>query len=111
MYSLSLSLSEIRSARVSAELMPNWRASWRRYSRDEGSPCLPAAALPQSSKIHPRYFAHLKRFCIVVLLGVHEAGNLGGVFRILEGSVINVDALHSVLDVMRNVSVKNIKNS
>ena len=57
-----------------------------------------------------KYFAHLERFCTVVLLGVHEAGNLGGVFRKLEGRVIDVDALHSVLDVMRNVSVQKINN-
>ena len=61
-------------------------------------------ALPRSNKTDP-LLAHLERFRAVVLLGVHEAGDLGGVLRKLEGRIVDVDALHSVLDVVRNTSV------
>ena len=62
-------------------------------------------ALPRSNNLKDQLLAHLERFGDVVLLGVHETGHLGRVFRELEGRVVDVDALHSVLDVVRNASV------
>ena len=56
----------------------------------------------------PPFRGGLERPRLVAPVGPHEAGDLGGELEVLEGPVVDVDALHAVLDVPRDVSDEEI---